>query len=885
MNVQADLVFPTSIDLAGLDRDLKQAESMIGGFADSAASQLRGIQSPTVQFQGVAPSSRSGNANAGASTRASSDFGTAQLSGQIGFEASSIRSSVLSAIQPFSDFLPSFESNFNRVGATVERLAIRIDSAMRFPGFIRNFEAFQKKFTNTFEHTIDEAKNQVQTFSPNEFFKPFLSGLDRVVNAINAKMKLLVDEIASHMKALVEEVKKGAKVADFVDYDSLPTSKKHSVNASKQPRTAKGRFAKGQGIAPSQSIDQIQAVAAPVAVASSPSKELGYTKLTDPIGAALQKFAGHDIDINKKSIRNFLGFLERIPHVTSQIMKDFTMLPAKIANSFLGGVKNAFKLYNALGSVGSIAGSTFKSVLRIATFNQVKSIGAFKAMGQALGTVGSIAHGVTSILTMGLGPIGLMIQAASGIASFFTGGAKGASDLNETVSKTNVIFRDATGSVTSFADDMATKFGLVKGTTLDTASAFGGLGKSLGGLKGEQLADYSTRFTKLSADLSSFSNIDLSSASEAIQSGLAGNQSDTLRALGVDLSENAVKARAAALGIAKFGQELSTQEKFAARSSLITEGLSKVNGDLERTQGGAANQGRKLMGSIQNIATSIGGVFLPVITEGITLLNEFGSWIVSTFEGNKSTIDGWKDTFLNAFDYVIASVHNFPAVFEVAKLKAFESLANIGEYFAVLGPNAGLVADYIGRNWKELFVDLGTLILTFVENAVHNIGELAKAFTGWLSGEGFNPDFKKFTDGFIATAEKFPELIKPYVHDMSKQIAAAARPITDEVAARRAARAAAQPGAAPGEDIESPADAMPDKAKKDKRSHDGPTLGAALELGSKEAYSAIVNATAGRSKADAMAKAANDTAGNTGELVRLHRKADKREQRQQTVRW
>lgn len=496
--------------------------------------------------------------------------------------------------------------------------------------------------------------------------------------------------------------------------------------------------------------------------------------------------------------------------------------------------------------------------------------GSSKAIAAGMGSASASLLGVTAKAGALVAVLALVAKAFAAVAD----GVKHASDLNETLSKTNVIFGDATEGVTTFADKLATKFGLVKGVTLDTQASMGGLAKSVGGLKGGTLAGFANTYTKLAADLSSFSNIDMSAAAGAIQTGLAGNQSDTLRELGVVYDEDAIKAKALKLGIAKVGEELDTQQEFTARAALILGGLAKVSGDLERTQFGAANQARQLAGTIENLGTSIGGVFLPVVTEAIILLNELGTWATKTFEGMKSTVDGWKESFLTAFDWVIATIHNLPAAFEVMRLSVWQSLINIVEIFGVLGPNFDLITSYIGRNWALLLGDLARLVLSFVQNAIHNIGELGRAFASWLAGDGFSPDFKSFTEGFVAAAEKFPDLIKPTLTDLSKEMGDAMKPITDEVAGRQAKRAVGTPAF-------KALDVDPEKSKKKDKEKHTKQLGGVLELGSKEAYSSIANAlSAGSSKKDAD-RAAKDTAGNTAELVRLQRNADKRAARMQ----
>lgn len=504
-----------------------------------------------------------------------------------------------------------------------------------------------------------------------------------------------------------------------------------------------------------------------------------------------------------------------------------------------------------------------------------------KAFAGAMGVASTAARGMGFALTAGLGPAGLLFEAfamARGAFEWFVGGAKSASNLNETISKTDVILGGASGKVKAFAEDMASKFGLVKGVTLDTAASFAGLGKSLGRMSGDKLAGFANEFTKLSADLSSFSNIDMSAAGDAIRTGLSGNQSDTLKELGVVLTEETTKQYAYAKGIAAAGSALNEQQKFMARSGLIAQGLSKASGDLERTQGGAANQARKLGGNLTNIATAIGTAVLPAITEGLLLLNEFTTWATKAFNDNKSVIDGWASGVVEGFDWVIAAVHNLPAAFEVARLSALEKLMQIGDVLATLGPNAALVAEYIASNWTRLIADAFNATLTGLQNLWANWRKIGTAIGEWFANPtaGFKVDWTPLLDGFKATADKFPDLIRPTLTDMSREIGAAAAPIRGEVNARRAARAGGHAAAALADDEPMADEEAKETKKKKKGGKDGdkaaggPILAGALELGSKEAYSSLANAMAGKTgKADVLEKSGRETSKNTAMIAKL----------------
>lgn len=95
--------------------------------------------------------------------------------------------------------------------------------------------------------------------------------------------------------------------------------------------------------------------------------------------------------------------------------------------------------------------------------------------------------------------------AAAQVGSYLKDSIGAASDLNETISKTEVIFGDAGQAVQDFAAGGAKSLGQSKQTVLDAAATFGTFGKAAG-LGGQDLAKFSTDFVGLSTDLASFNN-------------------------------------------------------------------------------------------------------------------------------------------------------------------------------------------------------------------------------------------------------------------------------------------------------------------------------------------------------------------------------------------
>lgn len=199
-----------------------------------------------------------------------------------------------------------------------------------------------------------------------------------------------------------------------------------------------------------------------------------------------------------------------------------------------------------------------------------------------------------------------------------------ASDLNETVSKTQVIFGSAAKEVLAFGDQTAKTMGISKQAALDASATFGIFGKAAG-LTGSGLANFSTDFTKLAADMASFNNTTPEQAITAIGAALRG-ESEPIRQFGVLLNDATLKQKAMELGIYDGVGALTAQQKILAAQAAIYEQTTLAQGDFERTSGGLANQQRILAASVEDLQAKIGAALLPVVQAVIPYLTKFADW-------------------------------------------------------------------------------------------------------------------------------------------------------------------------------------------------------------------------------------------------------------------
>jgi hypothetical protein len=235
----------------------------------------------------------------------------------------------------------------------------------------------------------------------------------------------------------------------------------------------------------------------------------------------------------------------------------------------------------------------------------------FTSVGQKLMSAGAK-------MTVGLTlPLGLLGKAAFDAAS----------DLEESISKVNVVFEDSAPIIQKWSRDAAENLGMSRQAALEAAGTFGNLFRALGvGIK--PATDMSKKLVGLAADLASFNNVDPTEALDALRSGLVG-EVEPLRRFGVSLSAARVEAKAMEMGLADASGELTDSAKVAARYAIIMEDTALAQGDFARTADGAANKQRILKAQFQDTIAQLGKALLPLFQELASVLQVVAEWFTN----------------------------------------------------------------------------------------------------------------------------------------------------------------------------------------------------------------------------------------------------------------
>jgi len=230
----------------------------------------------------------------------------------------------------------------------------------------------------------------------------------------------------------------------------------------------------------------------------------------------------------------------------------------------------------------------------------------------------------------------LSLFATAPIMAGFAMSINAASDMNETVSKSNVVFGGQAEAVQKFASSAATNIGLTSQKALEAAGTYGNLFVSMG-IGTESAADMSMGLVGLAGDLASFNNLDPTEVLDKLRSGMVG-ETEPLRALGVNINEAMVKAKAMEMGLMKAGDTMTPQIATTARYALILAQTKTAQGDFARTSDGLANSSRIAKAQLGDLAITAGQHLLPIALKLAQGISTVISWFTNLSPSTQKVI-------------------------------------------------------------------------------------------------------------------------------------------------------------------------------------------------------------------------------------------------------
>nr|DAN97692.1 MAG TPA: minor tail protein [Caudoviricetes sp.] len=215
------------------------------------------------------------------------------------------------------------------------------------------------------------------------------------------------------------------------------------------------------------------------------------------------------------------------------------------------------------------------------------------------------------------------------------------SDLEEVQNVVDVTFPHMTAQVDKFAKEAAASFGLSETMAKKFTGTFGAMAKSFG-FSEKAAYDMGSTLTGLAGDVASFYNISQDEAYTKLKSVFTG-ETETLKDLGIVMTQNALDAYAMANGYGKVTKDMSEAEKVALRYAFVQSQLTAATGDFARTSGSWANQVRLLSLQFESLKATIGqgliNLFTPIIKAVNVLLGKLAT-LANAFKAFTELITG-----------------------------------------------------------------------------------------------------------------------------------------------------------------------------------------------------------------------------------------------------
>lgn len=223
---------------------------------------------------------------------------------------------------------------------------------------------------------------------------------------------------------------------------------------------------------------------------------------------------------------------------------------------------------------------------------------------------------------------------------WFGGAITGASDLAETVNKSNTIFGTAAKVVEVWGDKATVNLGLSKAAALQAASGFGNMFTQLG-YTSAAAADLSTKTVQMAADLGSFNNIPTADVADRISAALRGEY-DSLQALIPNINAARVEREALTMTGKASAAQLTAQEKAAATLAIVERDGAAAMGDYARTSDEFANSSKTVTAEMEEMQAEVGTALLPVLKEMLGFVKQS---VIPGFKGVAEWVGKNTDTF------------------------------------------------------------------------------------------------------------------------------------------------------------------------------------------------------------------------------------------------
>lgn len=383
-----------------------------------------------------------------------------------------------------------------------------------------------------------------------------------------------------------------------------------------------------------------------------------------------------------------------------------------------------------------------------------------KQMGYFKKSADDMSKGVqksTSGISKAIKGIAISVGIAK-LASFSKSCLDLASDLQESTNLVNTVFPNMSKQIEDFSKSAYKSAGLSETMAKKYLGNFGTMAEQFGFTESEAYK-MGTALTQLTGDVSSFRNISQDEAYTKLKSVFSG-ETESLKELGVVMTENALNQYAMANGINKTVDSMTEQEKVALRTRFVMDKLSMANGDFVRTSDSWANQVRMLSLQFDSLKANLGAGFIIVLTPVIKMLNALLERLVALSNGFK--------TLIQSLFGISAGGNNAPPLSDSLGLGDMsKSLGGVNKGVNGLGNGLKKAGKEAKKTAKEIgglakFDNVNTIKTTTADDDTDSGSDISSGLMGGLSDIPIGLNTSKADSQIAELSDRVKRLFEPF---------------------------------------------------------------------------------------------------------------------------
>lgn len=265
-------------------------------------------------------------------------------------------------------------------------------------------------------------------------------------------------------------------------------------------------------------------------------------------------------------------------------------------------------------------------------------------------------NAITGSLKKLAGAVGVAFGVAA-VVNFGKEALNIASDLTEVQNVVETAFGAMSSQVDTWAKNSIKQFGMSELAAKRMASTYMAMNAGMG-LNGQGAADMAMKTAERAADVASFYNKSIEESDTMLKSIWTG-ETESLKQIGVVMTQTNLDAYALANGFGKTVQEMTQAEQVQLRYAYVMNQTRLAAGDFVKTQDSWANQTRILSEQWKQFLGIIGQGLIQVFTPALKYLNQLMSVLIQwaqTFSAVTAAIFGKQQTQANSTASAVESV-------------------------------------------------------------------------------------------------------------------------------------------------------------------------------------------------------------------------------------